>query len=163
MRKSIDEAIHQEDLAISEKMIDHIIAELRQKALEYRESQMLKVYNGDVVKVDEVLQPELHNSMLSAVELLRDELRNDDAYRDFFEKPERALIDPYLWPLVYGKSWIVGDREIELETCIHQIGKGRIITATPLWERLTREIEGFSYLFQLLPCDLKVNSEGKLR
>lgn len=162
IKRLIEEAGSKEDVPLSEKMIECIIAELRWKAIEFEKTSITTVYNGDVVKAADIPDADIQVSMRAAVNELRANFLNNRHYKGFFENSSetvQALVDPSLWPLVYGRSRIVVGREMGLDGCIEKSGRGREVPVPAAVEVQHGKKNGFSHSFQWLPCEVKICGE----
>jgi hypothetical protein len=116
------------DRGVSQKMADWIIDELRWKAGIYKETELINVYNGGVVKSD-VAGPE---SIKMTLQEEADDLENvPGAIRDWHPGSNEQvlnLVHPSLYPLVYGHTRVIGNELIRLETCIESVSKGDVIS-----------------------------------
>ncbi|KAG6912251.1 hypothetical protein DXG01_015938, partial [Tephrocybe rancida] len=61
------EALSEEDVDITEAMLDWCIAELQYKTIGFQKTGAVSVYNGDVVKSDTAITDELKAALRAAV------------------------------------------------------------------------------------------------
>jgi len=159
---------------MTEKMVDWCIAELQFKAKAFQENGgLVSVYNGDVVKSDTAIPPELQASLRAAVAPLED---IPDRLKDWHPGSDDVVLDlvhPSLFPLVYGRSKVLKEGVTTLDDCIQRCGEGEVIlvgTDSIAPERLwisqrTVDLRLFSDKFQWLPCevDISVNDGNSVR
>ena len=152
---------------------EQIIAELRDKAQSFQEDGIIAALDLDamVVKSDTIVSPELKTELRIACKPLEDipttlkdrHLGSDGKVLD--------LVDPSLFPLIYGRSRVLPTGKVGLQDCTEYIGKGEIAPYLDLpdlttpkscpfeWSR-TGNIDYWSAEFQWLPCDVKLAGEG---
>ncbi|EDR09860.1 uncharacterized protein LACBIDRAFT_318108 [Laccaria bicolor S238N-H82] len=152
---------------MTEKMVDWCIAELQFKAKAFQENGgLVSVYNGDVVKSDIAIPPELQASLRAAVAPLED---IPDRLKDWHPGSDDVVLDlvhPSLFPLVYGRSKILKEGVTTLDDCIERCGEGEVIpsmTGGVAPERLrisrrTVDLKLFSDKFQWLPCEVDISA-----
>lgn len=105
-------------------MWDYIVAELRWKPTKDRHIQEVFVYNGDVVKSDRAIARSSKDSLKFEVSRLEGVLSKEKDYHPGSDGQIWDLVHPSLWPLVYGRTRIFQDFELNLETCLDRIGCG---------------------------------------
>lgn len=158
------------DVEITANMAQWIVDELQFKAAIYERTQALAIYNGDVTKSD-INVPESFRDKLSEaiapLEKIPMELRLFTPGMGFLEA---GLLPLALYPLIYGRSYILPDRLIGVEDAIASAGQGEVIPI-PAETGITREdiawrvtsrdditIRPYSRKFQYLPCDFKLEN-----
>jgi hypothetical protein len=152
---------------MTEKMVDWCIAELQFKAKAFQENGgLVSVYNGDVVKSDTAVPPELQESLRAAVAPLED---IPDRLKDWHPGSDDIVLDlvhPSLFPLVYGRSKVLKEGVTTLDDCIERCGEGEAIpagTGGVAPQRLkiswrTVDLRLFSVKFQWLPCEVDISA-----
>ncbi|KAG4439283.1 hypothetical protein IFR05_005216 [Cadophora sp. M221] len=112
---------------VSQKMADWVIKELRWKAKSFKETGVVTVYNGDVVKSDTAIPD-------SIKEALQEQARKLEAipevYKDYHPGSNGKVLDlvhPSLFPLIYGTSRVLKDHLIGLNDCIKSCGEGEVV------------------------------------
>ena len=154
--------------------MDWVIAELRYKATVLKETGMVIVYNGNVVKSDSAIPESSRQSLIDAVGALEAEQE-----KDFHPGSNNQVVDlvhPSLFPLVYGKSRILRDNTIDLDDCTLRMGHGNVIPVPDspprqgedraqrernTWWRFPRvTAKSYSTKFQWLPCDVELGDSG---
>ncbi|KAF8157169.1 hypothetical protein B0H34DRAFT_712558 [Crassisporium funariophilum] len=157
---------------ITPKMVDWCIAELVYKAkLVTSPHQPIVVYNGDVVKSDTAVSPDLRKALQTAVTKFEESIA--DKSKDWHPGSNQKvwdLVHPSLFPLVYGRTRVLANGETTtLEDCIHRCGQGEITKAP----RETELIESgptvgwaenivkkpYSAKFQWLPSEVDISGE----
>ncbi|KAH9475906.1 hypothetical protein JR316_0011467 [Psilocybe cubensis] len=149
---------------ISSKMVDWCIDELRYKASLIPDSAPhpppIVVYNGDVVKSDYAVSPELKIELQNAVKAFEDKI--PEHLKDWHPDSDEKVLDlvhPSLYPLVYGLTRVLPDGQITtLDDCIQRSGQGSKSIDNP------RGIFGpyrspYSAKFQWLPCEVDISGE----
>ena len=136
----------------------------------------LVVYNGDVVKSDTAVSPELKTAVQDAVKVFEDKIpeRLKDWHPGSNEKVW-DLVHPSLFPLIYGRTHILANGETTtLEDCIERSGQGEIAEVPPekqtmdagatkrgflAWLDHFHPTSPFSAKFQWLPCEVDISGE----
>ncbi|KAF8885258.1 hypothetical protein CPB84DRAFT_1788555 [Gymnopilus junonius] len=163
---------------ITESMINWCIEELKYKASllpeDPAEHPPIIVYNGDVVKSDVAVPPELKKELQEAVKEF--EAKIPERLKDWHPGSDEKvwdLIHPSLFPLIYGRTRVLANGEATtLEDCITRSGEGEI--APIPGEDDTHEFgkppvhfyswqqnylkKPFSAKFQWLPCEVDISS-----
>lgn len=118
-------------------MADWCIEELRYKATLVLEAPAnpppLVVYNGDVVKSDTAVSPELKTTLQDAVKVFQDKIseRSKDWHPGSNEKVW-DLVHPSLFSLIYGRTRVLANGQTTtLEDCIERCGEGEIAKVPP--------------------------------
>jgi hypothetical protein len=130
---------------------------------------MVNVYNGDVVKSDGAIAPDLKQSLKLAVQKLENVPVNNKDYHPGSDGKVLDLVHPSLFPLIYGRSRILEDRIIGLQDCIQSSGTGKVIDARPETEKKLRVLsppigsEPYSNKFQWLPCDVDISDPASAK
>jgi hypothetical protein len=124
------------------------------------------VYNGNVVKADLAVSESTKLALQEAVKPLEDIPDQEKDWCPVSDAPIRNIVDPSLFPLVYGKTRAlkVGEKVVGVEDCIEGSGAGEVLKKNS--KRLDENYFGetfnsmkpFSLEFQWLPCE--VNVEG---
>ena len=152
---------------MTEKMVDWCFAELQFKAKIFQENGgLVSVYNGDVVKSDSAIPPDLQAALKAAVEPLEDV---PDRLKDWHPGSDDLVLDlvhPSLFPLVYGRSKILKEGITTLDDCIERCGEGETLPvrsddSTSERVRVERDIltiNLYSNRFQWLPCDVDISA-----
>jgi len=159
-------------------MADWCLDELRHKATLVPDGSTnappLVVYNGDVVKSDNIVPVEFKTSLQDAVKLFQDKI--PERLKDWHPGSDEKvwdLVHPSLFPLVYGRTRVLANRETTtLEDCIEQCGRGEITQVPPKKETYDSEAtrsasrwprnplkNPFSAKFQWLPCEVDIFGE----
>lgn len=84
-------------------------------------------YGACVIKSDSLLDDDLRNALCAAVALLEDVPESQKDWHPGSDGKVLDLVDPSLWPLVYGLSRIIPDKRISLDNCLEYCGSGSII------------------------------------
>lgn len=101
---------------MSEKMVDWCLDELRYKASLIPEglaAPPIIVFNGDVVKSNTALSLEFKSALQTAVNVFEAQIsENIKDWRPGSGKKVWDLVHPSLFPLTYGRTRILENREI---------------------------------------------------
>ncbi|KZP11236.1 hypothetical protein FIBSPDRAFT_1050866 [Athelia psychrophila] len=138
---------------ISEKMIDFCFHELRYKAKVFGKTGHITAYDGDVVKSDIVVPDELRAALKSAAAPLENVA---PAHRDWHPGSDDIVLDlvhPSLFPVVYGKTRILGHPSVTLHNCVEQCGEGETLP-------IPSKARHYSSKFQWLPCQVEFGSDA---
>ncbi|KAH6962441.1 hypothetical protein BKA56DRAFT_498126 [Ilyonectria sp. MPI-CAGE-AT-0026] len=113
----------------TEEMAEACLIELRRKAELYEKTGLIPVMDCEtcVVKSDSLLDDDLRNALCTAVALLEDVPESQKDWHPGSDGKVLNLVDPSLWPLVYGLSRILPDKRISLDNCLEYCGSGSII------------------------------------
>ncbi|KAF9519028.1 hypothetical protein BS47DRAFT_1388452 [Hydnum rufescens UP504] len=151
---------------MSEKMVDYCIAELRYKAKVYKDTGLISVFYGGVVKSDSAIPAWLQGELKALVT----PLENIPArYLDWHPGSGQKVLDlvhPSLYPLVYGQTRILPSPEVtSLEDCISRCCEGIVLPIPPEEDRFVPGCKErlFSRKFQWLPCDVDISSDDGAR
>lgn len=167
------EAVSNERIDVTEKMMDWIINELKWRSVHFKETGIIFVYNGDVVKSDSAIPTTLKTALRDAVKTLEDVLAIYKDYHPYSDGQVLNLVHPSLFPLIYGRSRVLEDRAIGLADCVDNIGKGKTVEVRPDDEmKLDRKVAEmtwgpgesppYSKNFQWLPSDVDItNGDAK--
>ena len=154
-------------VGMTEKMVDWCFAELQFKAKIFQENGgLVSVYNGDVVKSDSAIPPDLQAALKAAVDPLEDV---PDRLKDWHPGSDDLVLDlvhPSLFPLVYGRSKILKEGITTLDDCIERCGEGETLLvrsddSTSERVRVERDIltiNLYSNRFQWLPCEVDISA-----
>jgi hypothetical protein len=158
---------------ITANMAQWIIDELQFKAMIYKDSHVVALYNGDVTKSDTNLSSSLINTLRTEIKRLE---FNQEDLKFFHPGPlakQRDFISMALYPLVYGKTRILSDRVIKLDEALDYAGQGEVIPI-PRETGITREdiawrvlaradikVRPYSREYQILPTDWELREDGK--
>lgn len=169
-KKWKDEVCENPDLDFTPNMADWCIDELRHIASIYSASPgdppPIFVYNGDVVKSDTAVSPELKQAFQE--EVGRFEAAVPEKFKDWHPGSDGKVLDlvhPSLFPLVYGRTRILHEGEsTTLVNCIERCGEGEIVPQPPLEDTFESPMKierfrVFSDKFQWLPCEVDISGE----
>ncbi|KAJ3494740.1 hypothetical protein NLG97_g3882 [Lecanicillium saksenae] len=153
----------------TENMADACISELLLKADMYEKTGLIPIfdYSACVVKSDKLLDADLTNKLKEHIKPLEDVPEEAKDWHPGSDGKVLDLVHPSLWPLVFGNSRIMPDDEIGLEDCLRFIGAGEVIPkpkesdqhSSSFWN--DRDVPTSSINFQWLPCNVKVDENGK--
>lgn len=154
-----EEALKTPMVNMTPAMVEWCIAELRFKSKGYEQKQGVSVFNGDVVKSDNTVPESVRLALIEAARLLEDVPPGEQDWHPHSDGQVLDLVHPSLFPLVYGRSRILPEGKVKLESCLEKIGEGETIPVpklpdAPLGYRGHRN--PFSTRFQWLPCDVNI-------
>ncbi|KAM0276880.1 hypothetical protein ACHAQH_006298 [Verticillium albo-atrum] len=140
------------------------VAELTKKANLYGSTSLIPIldYSVCVIKSDKLIDDNLRNKLGKA-------LKGIETHCDDWSHSKKgkilSLLDPSLWPVVYGRTRILHDRHIGIEDCLHCCGKGWLLDERTQggldeyrWDE--DEIASLSLKYQWLPCNVNVDDDG---
>ncbi|KAK0638191.1 hypothetical protein DIS24_g10065 [Lasiodiplodia hormozganensis] len=147
-------------------MFDFCIEEVRHKAGLHEETGMTLILNTDtgVVKSDAVVSSELKQQFRAAMKPLEDVPDNQKDWHPGSNNTVLNLVDPSLFPLVYGRTRVLPHGTIGLNDCLQSFTFGEQ-TQVPPWQEAQSETfvqhdaKTFSTKFQWLPCDVHFEEE----
>ncbi|KAI5804590.1 hypothetical protein EDC01DRAFT_610830 [Geopyxis carbonaria] len=155
------ETILEEDFAnhvcgFTDAMFDYCIQELQKIKVpqSYGPSRPVTVFDAgtsQVVKSDSAIPAGLQKVLRAAFADLEEvPARGKGKWYPGWDEKVLDLVDPSLYPLVYGSTKVVTDRAVGLGECLDMYGKGEVV---PL--AADEEIgEYYSMRFQWLPCEV---------
>ena len=150
---------------MTEKMLDWCIAELKAKAKAFQENGgLVSVFDGDVVKSDTIIPPDLQAALKVAVEPLEDVPKHIKDWHPGSDDVVLDLVNPSLFPLVYGRTKVLKEGLTTLEDCIQRCGEGVVPgTAGPYPYVLPGRFLDtmfYSERFQWLPCEVEISASN---
>jgi hypothetical protein len=98
-----------DDPLLSEKAWDWCLAELRDKAKEYAISKLVLVWNTEsgICKSLNLIDEELRKSLETNCQSIWDVCSSRERRRSSSRHPLRHVVDPTMYPLVYGKTQVL--------------------------------------------------------
>jgi hypothetical protein len=138
-------------------MVTWCIDEIRYNAQEFKETGMVTVYDGDVVKSDNAIPPSVQQALKAAAAHLED---IPEMNRDWHPGSDGTVLDlvhPSLFPVVYGQTRILKDDLVGLDDCVDRCGEGVTLEVPPSEQSsLLRHVmtNPYSRKFQWLPCEV---------
>jgi len=160
---------------VTENMMNWVIDELRYKARLFKQTEAVSIFNGDVVKSDTAIPKDLQKALQLAAQKLED---IPEIFKDYHPGSDGQVLDlvhPSLFPLIYGRSRVLEDKEVGLNDCLQRCGEGNVIPMRAVEEQLLDRkaadissknswtAEGdfpkpYSRNFQWLPCDVDISA-----
>ncbi|KAF9461839.1 hypothetical protein BDZ94DRAFT_1310197 [Collybia nuda] len=159
------EALKIEWMTVSEFIVDCCINELRYKAKVFEKTGAISLHRGEVVKSDSAVPVSLREELKIAVLLLEKIPTWCQDWKSDSNRQILSLIDPSLFPLVYGQTRAITGGPTTLQTFVGRCGEGAIVPVPPDSEAVMGNDRddtcsySFSRKFQWLPCNVDV-SEG---
>ena len=162
----------------SAQMFDYCLAELRDKAAILGQTGIVTVMDaaGCVAKSDTLVDAALRDALREAIAPLEDV---PDDQKDWHPGSDGLVLDlvhPSLWPLVYGRSRVLTDRQLGLDDCLDGWGGDGLCVLPGIAPdaKLPHEREGrrshwrgespprqlWSRSFQWLPCEVALDGQG---
>ena len=146
-------------------MVDWCLDELRYKASLIPEGHApppIVVFNGDVVKSDTALPLEFKSALQTAVNAF--EAQIPENLKDWHPGSDRKvwdLVHPSLFPLVYGRTRVLGNGETtDLTDCVERCGQGEILHhAIAAIEGPKPTFGSEDVKFQWLPCEVDISQD----
>ncbi|PFH48549.1 hypothetical protein AMATHDRAFT_5691 [Amanita thiersii Skay4041] len=149
-------------IKFSEQMFEYCTNELRRKAQTYRQFPVVQVFDADVVKSDAIVPPDLKNTLKDGSKTLEDDY---DTAHPSDNKGTRETVDPWLYPLVYGRSRILPNYLTSLDNCI-DCWINDAVTLDRITDfkvpRSQMQFYPFSDKFQWLPCKVDILRSAKI-
>lgn len=111
------------DRGFTNEMYDYCIKELRDKAKVHQETGLVAVFDaaGAVFKSDTAVSQTLRDALRKAAAPLEE---GDKDWHPGSDDKVLDLVHPSLWPLVYGRTHVLKDKEINLDNCLDAYGSG---------------------------------------
>ena len=152
-------------------MIQWCFDELHYKASLVSEAPLpappIIVFNGNVVKSDTAVSPELKQAIQDAVGKFENEI--PERLKDWHPGSEEQvwdLVHPSLFPLIYGRSHVlVNGKTTTLDNFMEQCGQGDI-AGKPNFDKslnypwATPMHNAYSKNFQRLSCEVDISTEN---
>ncbi|KAG7091946.1 hypothetical protein E1B28_008336 [Marasmius oreades] len=151
-------------------MFDFCIQELRDKASLFSKTGRVSVLDTEaaIVKSDSAIPPSLQAALKAAVQPLENVPDRQKDWHPGSNEKVLDLVHPSLYPLMYGKSFVLPYGRVNLQDCIQSCGQGIVIPkphcpAEPyLLNSYSREIHDllprkpidWSHKYQWLPCEV---------
>lgn len=157
------------NLGITFAMKEFLMTELRWRALEFENTKSVTVFDA-LVKSDTKVSSDLREALVSAADLIQQSRAVRKAQTDGSSKIR--VVDPFLFPLIYGRSKILPAKHISLGDCASLAGTG--VTLRKESENLKNEEYDSSNgtgdlvhnhpwydpYFQQLPCEVVLSEKG---
>jgi hypothetical protein len=157
------------DAGVTEKMMDWIIKELKDKAKLFKKNGgLVTAYDGDVVKSDVAVPESLKLALRAAAARLEDVPDEEKDWHPGSNDQVLDLVHPSLFPLLYGKSRIVLDKPLTIDEGISRTGEGETIPEVGPKKKarsqnrswIPQVTEQWSDHFQWLPCEVAFKPTG---
>lgn len=150
---------------LTNPMFEYCIAELQHIARHvyaHRKDGALIVFSGNIVRSDEAISRLLKRNLQLAVKPLEHIPKPDRDWRPGWKKVVLDLVQPSLFPLVYGTSKIldVGEKVTNLDDCVTRCGQGKQVKMKEVPPMVTGDVaEAYSTTFQWLPCEVDISGD----
>ncbi|OTB04123.1 hypothetical protein M426DRAFT_23241 [Hypoxylon sp. CI-4A] len=115
-----------DDVFMSNKMFRMCLNELREKAEHFKKTGYVTVLDAElaVAKSDTVIPPSLLEALKEDAKALEDVPDEKKLWHPSSGKKVLNLIDPTMFPLVYGTTRVLPHGKVPLNECTSFIGKG---------------------------------------
>lgn len=162
------EALTSSDTDMTEPMFTYCIDELRYKSAEFKNTGIVTVYDGDVVRSDTTIPSSLRDALRAATASLE---HVPNIQRDWHPGSNGTVLDlvhPSLFPVVYGRTRILQDSIVGLDECLQRCGEGQTLRVPSKNEakiarssdQITEIMDNpYSRKFQWLPCDVEFDND----
>lgn len=105
----------------SRETLEYVIQELRYKAKVFKETGLISLYHGDVVKSDVAIPNELHQRLkVAKVVFEKDVIASRGEKREGVVK----FVDPDRFNVVFGATEVIEDGVLDKETCFQRMNSG---------------------------------------
>ncbi|KAF3393762.1 hypothetical protein F1880_004694 [Penicillium rolfsii] len=157
---------------VSTKMMDWIIKELQWKSEIFQKNDRVEVFDIGVVRSDNAISQELQKALKEAVLPFEDVPEDQRDYHPNSDQQVIDLVHPSLFPVIFGRSRILPDRTINLDTCLSSIGQGDLLPVPPKNQITHTPEDRYSYgstsreysqKFQWLPCNVEFTQDAGCR
>ncbi|EAW14627.1 uncharacterized protein ACLA_076680 [Aspergillus clavatus NRRL 1] len=157
---------------VTAKMLSWIVQEAKWKAKAFQETGQVVAFDVGVVKSDTAVSEELRQALLEAVHPLEDIPEDQKDYHPGSDQQVVDLVHPSLFPVIYGRTRILPDKRIELDSFESAIGEGQVLPVPPeeeagaardRWGNRNHEHKPYSRKFQWLPCDVQFAGDDECR
>ncbi|CAK7268113.1 hypothetical protein SEPCBS57363_002931 [Sporothrix epigloea] len=154
-----DERVMDRDDYLSDEMFDYCIKELKEKAVRLEDVGFITILNAEVtvVKSDFAVSEALGASLKECVARLEDGPAWQKHRKLSSDKQIFDLLDPSLFPVVFGVTRALPYGTVPLDDCGAYVGCGTPTTAEPIEQRTSSSTRhnGLSR-FQWLPADVSI-------
>jgi hypothetical protein len=149
---------------------EQCIEELTKKADLYEATGLIPIldYSACVIKSDSLMDDNLAKTLSEAVKPLENIPDDQKDWHPGTNNKVLDLVHPSLWPLIYGRSRILPDKEMTADECLNHVGMGEVIakpstdvTTFPGLEDAPYRV--YSAKYQWLPCNVLVNESGEAK
>ncbi|KAK1833711.1 hypothetical protein QBC39DRAFT_254200 [Podospora conica] len=164
------------DVYMSKAMFDYCIAELRDKAEQFKRTGHVNVLDAEVavVKSDVAISGELQNELRAAVRVLEEVPDNKKDWHPHSNETVLDLVHPSLYPVIWGVTRALEEGTVPLDGCISMTGKG--VTLPPYdgkganpypghWLNADTEIPEINKWgdYQWLPAEVELGEDGSAK
>lgn len=146
---------------VTKAMMDWIIKELQWKTESLKKDGIVGVFDNGVVKSDNAIPKDLKGQLKEAVAPFEEVPEDQKDYHPGSDNKVLDLVHQSLFPVVYGRTYILRDKLIGLDDCLNSVGQGEVLQVPPKREaspqnwRLNHSHDAISRKFQWLPCDVE--------
>lgn len=108
-----------------------------------------------IFKSDTIISNDLREALIKATAPLENVPARDKDWRSGSGERILDLVNPSMYPLVYGQSRILVDKLVGLDDCIRRCGEGETLSAPSMKIRGT-SAAAWSSKFQCLPSEFGI-------
>ncbi|KAI1204944.1 uncharacterized protein F4807DRAFT_300951 [Annulohypoxylon truncatum] len=157
---SIQSGVLNGDVFLSKNMFDYCIEELRVKAKQAKVTGIVDVMDADmaVAKSDIIIPSSLAEALKASVKSLEDVPEVKKNWQPKSDQTVLNLVDPSLFPVVYGTTRVLPYGHIPLHNCTSSAGEGE--TTMPFTRRLGTTPPSRWASHQWLPTDINWSEAG---
>ena len=150
---------------------------MEDNAIHFRQNRIIPALDHSIFKSDTLFSPSMKFSLQASLRHLEWTSRRDKGL--CFAGPETRIVNPYLYPLIFGRTRIVNSAFHNLDDCIKLCGEGSSGVFCAPQDQECGSLDGgeqfcgdtsynfcnaWSVRFQWLPCDVSFETEtGKAR
>lgn len=153
----------------SETMWQYCVAELRYKAVHFEETGIVVPIDLDsqVLYSDGAIGRQTLEALVKSVAPLENVPDSEKDWHPGSNGQVLNLVHPSLFPLVFGRSKVLKQNFLNLESCISHCGQGQPIQAPP---EVTKKLYGGEYVddlwsrnYQWLPCEVDISDKNNAK
>lgn len=125
-----------------------------------------------IIKSDTAVLGHLKTALIRAARVLEDDASVKYSLPESCDDNVVNLVDPSLFPLIFGRTRAVHDDELCRDHCLSDMGKGEIIPTTSIkemkefvkkisWMKNQKHfVDSYNTKMQWIPCDVLVSPHG---
>ncbi|KAJ5625434.1 hypothetical protein N7510_001743 [Penicillium lagena] len=155
--------------AFTEKMFDYCVKELRYHTARFWRTGMIFGAMG-IVKSDTAVPGHVKTALIRASRVLEDDASVKHSLPKSCDDKVVNLVDPSLFPLIFGRTRAVREDELCRDHCLSDMGKGEIVSIPSIPEMedfvkklsltKSRFVDSYNTKMQWIPCDVLVSPHG---
>lgn len=122
---------------LSSKTMTWVIQELQQKTKLYCQKGLVECFDQSIIKSDTAISTDLRLALKDAVTHLEEATEGKD-YEPGSDNKVVNIVDPALFPVVYGRTHVLPGQLLGLKDCLDRVGEGVVLPITQENENFTR-------------------------